>query len=456
MSSWWCEYAWLPPGMVAARVLVGTEAGRITTVEPGADPSPGSSILRGLVLPGLANVHSHAFHRALRGRAQAGRGDFWVWRDQMYSLADRLDPDNYLALARATYAEMALAGITCVGEFHYLHHAPGGVRYADPNVMGHALIAAARDAGVRLTLLDTCYLHGGFDIPLRGAQRRFGDGDAMAWAQRIGSLQKDSPRTEAKPTEVNGTGANVKHGVAIHSVRAVSPDEMAAVVKVADERKMPLHVHLSEQVAENERCMARYGRTPTRVLADAGVLRHGCVAVHATHLTDHDSALLAASGTGVCLCPTTERDLADGIGPAGDFAARGIALSLGSDSQAVVDLFEEARAVELGERLASHRRGHFTAAELLDQATVNGHRALGWADAGRLAPGMRADLVAVDLESPRTAGCGATAEAVVFAASAADVTDVVVDDCQIVRDRTHLGIPAIGRALEHAIAALRR
>ncbi|MGH8890542.1 MAG: formimidoylglutamate deiminase [Acidothermaceae bacterium] len=450
MTNWWCEHAWLPPGIVASRVAVTTDAGRITAIEPDVDPLPGSSILRGLVLPGLANVHSHAFHRALRGRAQAGGGDFWVWRDQMYSVAERLDPDTYLALARATYAEMALAGITCVGEFHYLHHAPGGVRYADPNVMGHALTAAARDAGVRLTLLDTCYLHGEFDEPLRGAQCRFGDGDAVSWAQRVDSL------TDASGTDANAAAASVKHGVAIHSVRAMLPDEMAVVVKVAAERTLPLHVHLSEQVAENERCMAKYGRTPTRVLADAGVLRPGSVAVHATHLTDHDSALLAASTTGVCLCPTTERDLADGIGPAGDFAARGIAISLGSDSHAVVDLLEEARGVELDERLATHRRGRFTAAALLDAATVNGHRALGWPDAGELAPGKRADLVALDLQSPRTAGCGATAEAIVFAAAAADITDVVVDGRQIVRDRTHVGIPAIGRALDDAIAALQR
>jgi cytosine/adenosine deaminase-related metal-dependent hydrolase len=201
--------------------------------------------------------------------------------------------------------------------------------------------------------------------------------------------------------------------------------------------------------------MAKYGRTPMRVSADAGVLGPAAVAVHATHLTDHDLSLLASTRTGVCLCPTTERDLADGVGPAGELAARGISLSFGSDSHAVIDMFEEARGAELHERLATRRRGHISAPALLESATATGHRALGWTDVGELAPGMRADLVAVDLESPRTAGCGATAEAVVFAAAAADVTDVIVNGRAIVCDRHHVTIPDVGRALRQAIATVR-
>jgi len=439
VSSWWCEHAWLPPGVVASRVLIETEAGRITRVERDVEALPDSNRLRGLVIPGLANVHSHAFHRALRGHAQRSTGDFWVWRNQMYGVAQRLDPDSYLALATATYAEMALAGITCVGEFHYLHHGPDGVPYDEPNVMGQALVTAARAAGIRLTLLDACYLHGGFDTALNAVQRRFGDGDAAGWATRFEQLH-----------DADG----LRIAAAIHSVRAVEPDEMAVVVKVAGERRLPLHMHVSEQIAENERCMAKYGRTPTRVLSDVGALRPGAIAVHATHLTDHDASSLASSGAGVCLCPTTERDLADGIGPATELATQGVSLSLGSDSHAIIDVFEEARGVELDERLASHRRGHFTAAQLLDIATRQGHEALGWADAGVIAPGMRADLVAVDLESPRTAGCGPTEQAVIFAATAADVADVVVDDRHVVRDRQHLQVPNVGRALNDAITRL--
>jgi formiminoglutamate deiminase len=358
----------------------------------------------------------------------------------MYALASRLEPETYLTLARATYAEMALAGITCVGEFHYLHHQPGGAPYADPNMMGRALIEAAAQAGVRLTLLDTCYLAGGFGQSLTGAQLRFGDGDAHSWAERAGSI---AGRTD-----------EVVVGAAIHSVRAVPAGQLGVVAQWAASRGVPLHFHLSEQKAENEACLAHHGVTPTRLLADCGALSPSSTAVHATHLDHADITLLGTNSTGVCFCPTTERDLADGIGPASALVDAGSALSLGSDSQTVIDLFEEARAVELDERLATNTRGTFSAARLLEAATVAGHRALGWPDAGELAIGMRADVVAVDLESPRTAGIGATAAAVAFAATASDVTDVVIGGRVVVEDRRHLGVGDVGIALRDAIAAV--
>jgi formiminoglutamate deiminase len=438
-TAWWCEHAWLPPGTVAHGVLVRVSAGVITAVLPDANPPPHVHRLAGLVLPGLASTHSHAFHRALRGRTQRRQGNFWTWRKQMYALADRLDPDSYLALATAAYAEMVLAGISCVGEFHYLHHGPGGVHYGDPNAMGHALAEAARRAGVRLTLLDTCYLQGGFDKPLAGAQLRFGDGDAAGWAARWSDFVEPGVRT----------------GAAVHSVRAVPADEIAVVAKFAADAHMPLHAHLSEQPAENDGCLARYGRTPTQLLEQAGAMSAATVAVHATHVSVADRSLLAGSRTGVCLCPSTDYDLADGIGPAAALAGDGVSLSLGSDSHAVVDLFAEARAVELGERAKTLRRGHFSADQLLTMATVNGHRALGWPDAGEIAAGRRADLVAVDLGSPRTAGCGTSADTVVFAAAACDVTDVVVDGEQVVRDRCHLRVRDVGAALRSAVEAVR-
>jgi formiminoglutamate deiminase len=305
--------------------------------------------------------------------------------------------------------------------------------------MGRSLIEAAAAVGVRLTLLDACYLTGGFRAPLQGAQLRFGDGDAQSWSTRVELLAGEE---------------NVRVGAAIHSVRAVSLDDMAFVAKVAADRGLPLHFHLSEQLSENEQCAAFYSRTPARLLADAGALGAQSTAVHATHLTDGDIALLAGARSGVCLCPTTERDLADGIGPAGALSGAGIPLTLGSDSHAVIDLFEEMRGIEMGERVATYRRGNFTAAALLESATVAGHRALGWPDAGEIAPGNRADLVAVDLQSARTAACGVSAETVTFAATAADVTDVVVDDRQIVRDRRHVEID-VASALTRAIAAVR-
>lgn len=439
MTAWWCENAWLPPGRVASHVLITAAEGRITGIDTDVGCPATAQRLEGLVIPGLANVHSHAFHRALRGRTQDGGGDFWTWRDTMYAAANRLDPDNYLALARATYAEMALAGITCVGEFHYVHHQRAGVPYSDPNAMGAALIEAAAQVGVRLTLLDACYVAGGIGEPLSPSQQRFGDGDAAGWAARVDDLADAS---------------HVRIGAAIHSVRAVPGDQLGDVVDWASNRGVPLHFHLSEQRAENDACIGRHGVTPTRLLADAGALGAAAVAVHATHLNADDIALLASSSTGVCLCPTTERDLADGIGPAGALATAGVALSVGSDGQSTIDLFEEARGIELDERLATGVRGTFAAGTLLDVMTVAGHRALGWPDAGQLAVGMRADLAAVDLTSRRTAGAGATGETVVFAAAASDVTDVVVDGAVVVKDRHHVRLGDIGAALQSAINAV--
>jgi formiminoglutamate deiminase len=434
VTTFWCEHAWLPGGP-AASVRITVAGGRIAAVVAGAAAAPRDVRLRGLVLPGMANTHSHAFHRALRGRTHDGGGTFWTWRERMYAVAERLDPDSYLRLARAAYAEMVLAGFSCVGEFHYLHHGPGGTRYADPNAMGEALVRAAADAGLRLTLLDTCYLAAGPGAEaLDPVQQRFSDGDGAGWAARVSGLAE-------RP--------GLRVGAAVHSVRAVPRDQLADVAAAA--RGRPLHVHLSEQPAENEACAEAYGATPTRVLADAGVLGPDTTAVHAVHLTTDDVAALAGSGTGVCACPTTEADLADGIGPFRDLAGSGVPLSLGTDSHAVVDPFAEARSLEAHERLRSGRRGTFAPADLVAALTSAGHAALGWPDAGRLEPGARADLVAVDLGSPRTAGV--TPDQVVMAAAAADVHTVMVDGRTLVEDGRHV-LGDVGRLLAEAIEPL--
>ncbi|WP_307805083.1 formimidoylglutamate deiminase [Streptomyces sp. VRA16 Mangrove soil] len=441
-TTYWLEHAWLGSHVEPGVAVDVSRDGRVAAVRTGADtPPPGAEILRGLTLPGLANAHSHAFHRALRSTVQVGSGTFWTWREVMYGIADRLTPDTYHALARAVYAEMALAGITAVGEFHYVHHAPGGAPYADPNAMGEALIAAAADAGIRITLLDTAYVSSGFGKEPDHHQLRFSDGTTQAWAERASLL---TAREHAKI------------GAAVHSVRAVPADQLATVAQWASERGAPLHVHLSEQTAENDACQAAHGCTPTQLLADHGVLSARATGVHNTHLTDADIKLLGGSGTGTCMCPTTERDLADGIGPAVALQQAGSPLSLGSDSHAVIDLFEEARAMELNERLRSRTRGHWTAAALLRAASVDGHASLGWDDAGTLEPGARADLVTVTLGSVRTAGAlpRLGAETAVFAASAADVTDVVADGRRIVRDGEHVQVGDVAKALTEAIAAL--
>jgi formiminoglutamate deiminase len=411
----WCELAWLGGEWAEVGVLIEVDGERIVSVRPDAVAPRHAEQLAGFTIPGLANAHSHAFQRALRGRTHTGTGSFWTWREQMYELASRLDPDSCFALSRAAFGEMALAGVTCVGEFHYLHHDPDGGRYDDPNAMGRAVLAAAQAAGLRITLLDACYLRGGIE--------RFRDADAEAWAERVGALAE-------RPT--------ARVGAAIHSVRAVDPDSARTVAEWAAGR--PLHAHVSEQPAENEQCLADHGLTPTALLAEAGALSRRFTAVHATHLTDADAGLLGSAGVTACLCPTTERDLADGIGPARRLLDAGASLAIGSDSQAVIDLFEEARAIELDERLATGVRGVHPAAELLRAATADGYTALGWPEGGRLEPGALADLTTVSLDSVRLAGTShahAPASAV-FAATAADVRHVMVGGRWIVRDGEHL------------------
>jgi formiminoglutamate deiminase len=425
--TYWCERAWLPDG-IADAVAIEVSDGRITSVTAGA-PRDGE-VLSGLTLPGFANGHSHAFHRALRGRTHHERGTFWTWRERMYSLASRLDPDTYYRLARGVYAEMVLGGYTSVGEFHYLHHAPGGTPYADPNAMGEALRQAAADAGIRLTLLDTCYLAGGIGVEPDEVQRRFSDSSASAWAERVALLKEDDL---------------FRVGAAIHSVRAVPADQLSLV----DSARV-VHIHLSEQRAENEQCLAAYGCTPAELLHSRGALTERLVAVHATHLTRLDIERLGAARARACFCPTTERDLGDGIGPARALRDAGVRLSVGSDSNAVVDAFEETRALELDDRLASEERGRFSAEELLEAGTD--HTAVGWPEVGALAEGQGADFVTIGLDSVRTAGIEPSG--VVFAASGADVRHVVVAGREIVRDGSHLLIERPETVLAKEIEAL--
>jgi len=451
--AWVAELAWSPSLGLRTDVLIEASGDRLTAVTPDAGPPAGAVRLAGLTLPGFANAHSHAFHRALRGVTQASRGTFWTWRERMYQVAGRLDPDRYLALATAVYAEMALAGVSCVGEFHYLHHDHGGRQYADPNQMGLALIEAASRAGIRITLLDTCYLSGGLSAegrpqPLEGPQLRFGDADAACWAERVTALS---------PDEAGRLGAHARAGAAIHSVRAVPRDQMPEVVSWSQHYGAPLHAHLSEQVAENRACLAAYRATPAEVLSAAGALGPRSTAVHATHLTASDVDLLGGSRVHACLCPTTEADLADGIGPARDLADAGSQLTIGSDSHAVIDLLEEARRVEMDQRLASQERGQFTAAELAAAATATGHASLGWPEAGELVAGGLADFCTVALDSPRTAGAARATqalEAVIFGATAADVRHLVVGGRDVVRDGQHRLIADVPAALAGAITTV--
>jgi len=361
-------------------------------------------------VPAFANCHSHVFHRALRGRV-TGADSFWSWRDQMYAVAAVLDPDLLFDLARATYAEMHAAGIRCVGEFHYVHHRPDGRAYDDPNAMGGALIAAAREAGVRIALLDTCYLAAGFGREPEGVQRRFSDGDADAWAARVGDLARKHAGED-----------DVVVGAAIHSVRAVPRDQLATVAGAFPDA--PLHVHVSEQPVENDECLAATGLTPVALLAEAGAWTPRTTAVHATHLTSHDVATLGDAEAYVCFCPTTEAELADGIGPSVALREAGARLTLGSDSNTVIDMFAEARSVEMHQRLASGARGAWSAEQLWQAASTTGHESLGFAGGETIEIG----------ESVRTAG----ADEVLWAATAEDV----LGDRSDVAERLHAAIDA--------------
>ncbi|MGO4600568.1 formimidoylglutamate deiminase [Terrabacter sp. 2YAF2] len=435
MTTFWCESAWLTGGL-ARRVRLVAQDGLFKDVLVDADPQPDDIRLAGVTLPGMANAHSHAFHRALRGRVNGSGGNFWSWREQMYAAAEQLNPDTYFALARAVFAEMVQAGITVVGEFHYVHHRPGGHPYRDPNAMGLAVRQAADEAGIRLTLLDTCYLEGGLNggghVELHPGQRRFSDGSVEAWAERMSARRHETDR--------------VRLGAAIHSVRAVKRADLPKVVEAAG--GLPLHVHLSEQHGENLACQMFYGASPTQLLDEAGALGAHSTAVHATHLEDRDIELLGGTGTGACFCPTTERDLADGIGPARALHDAGSPLSLGSDQHVVIDPFEELRGLEMHERLVTNERDRFSADDLLLAASFNGYRSLGWSDGGHLSKGALADFVTVRTDTVNTAG--AAHDQIIYACVASDVSTVVVGGDVVVSDGRHR-MGDVGRLLVSAI-----
>ncbi len=395
----------------------------------GAAESTSPGLVR---VPAPVNAHSHAFHRILRGRTHHGGGDFWVWREQMYDAAASLTPEGYEKLATAVFAEMAVTGFSAVGEFHYLHHRPDGTPYPDHD-MERALARAAVAAGIRLVLLDTCYLSGGLDqegreIQLNETQRRFQDGDAAGWISRWESLQA------ALAQEDGGTGL-VSLGAAFHSLRAVPESELAQLGQwAAAHPDTPLHIHLSEQPAENSAVQAAYGLSPAQLLERHGLLSPQLSAVHATHLSEEDIRLLGAGGTNIVMCPTTEADLADGIGPARELADAGASIALGTDQHAVVDPYLEMRALEHGERLRTGARGRFSPAEISAAGREGGLRSLGLEE--------NQDHLLVDPATVRTAG--SRPEQLPLTATAADVVSVVIDGVEVARDGVHtrLGDPA--------------
>ena len=350
-----------------------------------------------LLLPGFVNAHSHVFQRALRGhthRRIAQRDSFWSWREAMYTQAQKLNPDSLYQEARETYWEMLAAGYTTVGEFHYVHHQPNGQPYDNPNAMAEAVLAAGRDTGMRVVLLMTAYAQSGFDqLPLP-EQHRFCDRSVEAYLQRVDDL-----RVQGVPV-----------GLAPHSVRAVPEQWFRAIADYSNTHGLPLHVHADEQRAEIEQCQARYGCTPIELLERFGALGLRTTIIHATHANATELELLAKYGCTVCVCPTTEGDLGDGIAPYAELMASDILLAIGSDSNTRLDPIEELRWAEYSARMRYQRRRVLVCEKqespgplLLDIGTHGGAIALN-VNAGIIAPDMAADFVAVDLTHPSLRG----------------------------------------------------
>jgi formimidoylglutamate deiminase len=421
--------------------------------------------LRGRALmPGLVNAHSHAFQRVIRGRTEyrssSSRDSFWTWREMMYSAAARLSPEDIYDASRMAFLEMALSGITAVGEFHYLHHSEQGTPYEDPNLLAKQVVRAARDVGLRIALLSVAYGRSGFQTPPNGRQARFIELDPQKFLRRVDDLQKSLPKEDELCPRTAWAG------VAPHSVRAVPLPYLREVSDFAVERRLPLHMHVAEQPAEITACGAEYGRTPVALLADEGLLNPRFTGVHAIHVTPDEIAALAAARACVCACPTTERNLGDGIVPADEMFKANVSIALGTDSHTQIDLLEDARALEYHLRLRKLERNVLAppsvagdsssvvkvdnkddvegadfsalAARLYECATVNGAASIN-SPGGELVVGRPADFFTVDLQDASIAGADSQdlLPAILFSLARTAVRDVVVGGRSIVEDGQH-------------------
>ena len=405
------------------------------------------------LLPGMVSAHGHSFQRAIRGRTQArhaGRSDFWSWREAMYRAAMRLDPEDVHAVARMAFHEAARTGITAVGEFHYLSRDPAGCRYDEPDLLAQEVIRAAREVGLRIVLLRTGYARGGAGVAASPEQLRFVDGSP-------GEVVESALRLEAGAAH----DPAVTIGLAPHSVRACPAEWIGVLAGEARRRGWPLHVHVSEQKAEVEQCLAEHGLTPVELLERLGALGPATTAVHAIHVTPGDIRSLGRSGTTVCACPTTERDLGDGVVPADEFLRAGAPIALGTDSQVRIDILEEARSLEGNLRLLRQQRGLLAppggdgrvdalAARLYAIASAGGMRSLGLSG-GTLLPGEPADLVTLDLGDPSIAGASVAdlLPTVLFSAARSAIRDVLVAGEAVLLD----GVAAPGRPAAAEVVA---
>jgi formimidoylglutamate deiminase len=425
------HHAWLPDLVYvdgqfqSGRAVVCDSAGKI--VELTDNPTNATRLRGRAMLPGMVNAHSHAFQRMIRGRtehrSQHSTDSFWTWREQMYAAANTLEPEDLYAASRLAFREMALTGITAVGEFHYIHHARDGSAYSDPNLLEREVIRAARDIGIRIALLRVAYARAGYQTDPNPQQARFIEDTPDLYLNNLEQL-----------LDVNDDMAWI--GVAPHSVRAVPLDYLKPFVAFANERALPVHMHVAEQPAEVSACIAEYGRSPVALLETEGLLSKRFTAVHAIHVTPKAIAALARNGAHVCACPTTERNLGDGVVPADAYFDAGVRISLGTDSQTQIDLLEDARELEYHLRLQKLERNVLApmlAQRLFDCATVNGAASIGF-DGGRIKLGAPADFFTVDLDDPSIAGAAVDdlLTNIVFSLSQRAVRDVIVGGRRIV------------------------
>ena len=396
-----------------------------------------------IVMPGLATAHSHAFQRALRGRTQrrtTQAGSFWSWRGLMYDLAAKLDPDDIFHISRFAFVELAMSGVTAVGEFHYVHHGPGGLPYDDRLILAEAVVRAAQEAGVRITLIRTAYLRAGYNKLLEPAQQRFAD-------PSVDNILRD---IEALSQRYVADG-DVQIALAAHSIRAVPRQHVQELAAFAQQKSLMFHMHVAEQQGEIDECLEEYGLRPVALLAKDGVLDKNFVAVHATHLDEIEIKALGDAGAFVCLCRTTERDLGDGLPETAELVKAGAKLCVGVDSHASGDAFEEIRAVELDDRSRTEAR-HVAAEapELLRVATQYGYQAIGMPDT------WQNDIVYLRANDPSIALVedDLLTDAVIFGAIPRAVDEVIVNGQTIVKDGLHLHYEEAYRGYEMTLRKL--
>ena len=443
------EKGWLPDFLYrdgrfeSGIALFADASGQITRFSDSeADLTNAQRLHNRALLPGLVNGHSHTFQRVIRARTEyrtvAARDTFWTWREAMYHAALLLLPEDIYIAARMAFLEMALSGITSVGEFHYLHHAADGTPYEDRNLLAKEVLRAAAEVGIKVALLRTAYVRAGWRTELEPGQARFITPSAQDFIDDTDALDAFVRR--------QSSDGRAWVGVAPHSIRAVPLDYLLEVVDYATARRFPVHMHVAEQPAEVEACLGEYGARPVALLDQNGVLGSKFTAVHAIHISEDEITRFAHNRATVCACPTTERNLGDGIVPADALEAAGIPISLGSDSNIQIDPLEDARQLEYNLRLAKRERAILSPAHereslarfLFNSATETGAASIG-AAGGKLEVGRPADFFTVDLNDVSIAGADRESllSNIVFALERPAIREVFVSGTPVINDGRH-------------------